>query len=129
MYTKYSHTLANTSHPGPPPPLTLADVFVLLEAWFANTSPDGNEPASVGATVHLWSLKLLGGVHTHTVDLHQRRVATRYCVRKLGQVEHSEGALLVKNPHGDQSNAGTQVLEGQVKALFTQVADVPHLGV
>lgn len=63
------------------------------------------------------------------MDLHQRRVSASYCVGELGQVKHSEGALLVKDPDGDQSDTGAQVLEGQVKTLFAQVADVADLGV
>lgn len=110
-------------------PLTLADVLVLLEARFAHTPPDGHQPASVRAAVHLGSLELLGGVDAHAVDLHQRRVPARYRVGELGQVEHGEGTLLVEDPDRDQSDAGAQVLEGQVETLFTQVADVAHLRV
>lgn len=93
----HTHTLTNTSHT-PPTPLTLADVLVLFEARFAHTPPDGNQPASVSTAVHLGSLKLLRGVNTHTVDLHQRCVSACYCVGELGQVKHSEGTLLVKDP-------------------------------
>lgn len=115
--------------PHTPTPLTLADVLVLLKARFAHTPPNGNQPASVCAAVHLGSLKLLRGIDTHTVDLHQRCVSACYCVGELGQVKHSEGTLLVEDPDRDQSDAGAQVLEGQVETLFTQVADVTHLRV
>lgn len=112
-----------------PAPLTLAHVLVLFEAWFAHTPPDGNQPSAVCTAVHLGRLKLLRGVHTHTVHLNQCRFSTRYCVRKLGQIQHSEWTFLVEDPHGDQSNAGAQVLEGQVETLFTQVVDGPHFRV
>ena len=128
----YTHTHEHThthTHTHTTSPLTLADVFVLLKARFAHTPPDGHQPASIRTAVHLRSLELLGGVDAHAVDLHQRRVPARYRVGELGQVEHGEGTLLVEDPDRDQSDAGAQVLEGQVETLFTQVADVAHLRV
>lgn len=60
------------------------------------------------------------------MDLHQRRFSSCYCVGELGQVAHSQRTLLVEDPDWDQSDTSTQVLEGQVETLFTQVADVSH---
>ncbi len=129
------HTHKYIPHVPPSPsyctttPLTLADVLVLLESRFAHTPPDRNQPASICTAVHLGGLKLFRGIDTDAVDFHQRRVPACYRVGELGQVEHSEGTLLVEDPYRDQSDTGAQVLEGQVEALFTQVADVAHLRV
>ena len=101
---------------------------MLLESSGAHTPPDGHQPLSFSAAVHLGGVPLLGMVHALTPDLHQGgRVGARHHVGEHGQVAAHAHAALVVHPHRGEGDAGADVLEGQVEASSVQGAHAPHL--
>jgi len=102
---------------------------VFLESGAAHASPDGHQPLSLRAAVHLGRVPLLRVVHALTPDLHQGgRVSTRHRIGEHRQVAAHARAALVVHAHGGEGNAGADVLEGQVEAPSAEGAHASHLG-
>lgn len=110
--------------------LTNARAIQFLVANAADASSQRNQPVPVGAAEQLGRVPFFSVLDTRPPHLHQRGgVHPRHRVRKRRQVPQREGTLLVINPHRDQSDAGANVLEGQVEALPGHGSHLPHLGV
>lgn len=101
---------------------------MFFEPGRAHAPPDGHQPLPLGAAVHLGRVSLLGVVQALTSDLHQRgRVGARHHVGEHRQVAADAHAAFVVDAHGGESDAGADVLEGQVEAAFAERADPSHL--
>lgn len=108
--------------------LTHAGVSVLLESCRAHTPPNGHQPLSLSAAVHLGRVPLLGVIHTLTPDLHQRRrVGARHHVGENRQFAAHAHAALVVHAHRREGDASADILEGQVESSLGQGADPAHL--
>lgn len=101
---------------------------MLLKSCRAHTLPDGHQPLSLRAAVHLRRVALLGMIHALTPDLHQGgRVGSRHHVSEHGQVAAHAHAAFIVDAHRGESDAGADVLEGQVEASAVQRTHTSHL--
>lgn len=118
------------SHFGAAASLTFTRATLLLISRAAETSTNRNQPLSVSTAVHFRLLSLFRSVDARPPDLHQgRRIGPGDSVRKRCQVTNGERTCFVENSDGNQSDAGANILKGQVETFPGRHLHVSHLGI
>ena len=110
--------------------LTLTLVFNFFIAWFALALSDWHHPLPIDSAVDARQLLADGVLHAHPAHFPQRLVLTSgHGLGERSKTLDCGRASFIVDPDGEKSDAGSDVLKGQVEAFPRQVLHHFRLGV